>query len=55
MNISPSIILPILLKPEIFHKKCQADLAAVSINGLTSEVWSYDTFENNFGTKHKLK
>ena len=34
INISPSIILPILLKPERFHKKCQADLAAVSINGL---------------------
>ena len=34
--ISPSNILPILLKPERFHQKYQADLAAVSIIGLRS-------------------
>ena len=42
INISPSIILPILLKPERFHKKCQADLAAVSINGLNVAMSALD-------------
>ena len=30
-------------------------LAALSVNGLTSVVWAYDSFENNLGINPKLE
>ena len=46
INISPSDILPILLKPERFRQKCHADLTAVSIKGLRY-IWIIETTKNH--------
>ena len=41
MNISPSKMFLNILLPTIFHQNCQAVLAAVSMNGLSSSVCVY--------------
>ena len=55
MNISPLNISWNMLLAKRFHQNHHAVLAAVSINGLITVVWTYITFVYNLGIEHWLE